>query len=66
MELANLLGGQRRSEPKHILGLKIFTMIMLISGFTGYLTVLIIDVIQDAPIIITSYVNVDGVRPPGN
>ncbi|CAB5360068.1 unnamed protein product [Rhizophagus irregularis] len=64
MRLTNLLGGNRRSEPKHLLGLKIFTMIMLISGLTGYLAVLIVDVNQDAPIIITSYVNVDGVRAP--
>ncbi|CAG8676020.1 6337_t:CDS:2 [Rhizophagus irregularis] len=64
MRLTNLLGGNRRSEPKYLLGLKIFTMIVLISGLTGYLAVLIVDVNQDAPIIITSYVNVDGVRAP--
>lgn len=66
MRLTNLLGGNRRSEPKYLLGLKIFTMIVLISGLTGYLAVLIVDVNQDAPIIITSYVNVDGVRAPSN
>lgn len=41
-------------------------MIMLIACLTGYLAVLIIDVNQGASIIVTSYVNVDGVRPPSN
>lgn len=66
MKLTRLLGGRRRSEPKHLLRLKLFTMIMLIACLTGYLAVLIIDVNQVAPVIITSYVNVDGVRPPSN
>ncbi|GBB97460.1 hypothetical protein RclHR1_00030017 [Rhizophagus clarus] len=64
MDLSNFLGEHRHSEPKHLLGLKIFTMIILICGLTGYLAILIIDVNQDAPIIITSYDNVNGVRPP--
>jgi hypothetical protein len=66
MELTNLLGGHRRSEPKLLLRLKVFTMIMLISGLIGYLAILIIDVNRDAPIIVSSYANVDGVRPPSN
>ncbi|CAG8676022.1 6338_t:CDS:2 [Rhizophagus irregularis] len=64
MKLTSLLGGRRRSEPKHLLGIKLFTMIMLIACLTGYLAVLIIDVNQGASIIVTSYFNVDGVRPP--
>lgn len=66
MKLTSLLGGRRRSEPKHLLGIKLFTMIMLIACLTGYLAVLIIDVNQGASIIVTSYFNVDGVRPPSN
>ncbi|CAB4386960.1 unnamed protein product [Rhizophagus irregularis] len=64
MNLTELLNRQRRSEPTVLLGLKIFTMIMLITCLTGYLTVVIIDVKQDAPIIKTSFVDVDGVPPP--
>ncbi|PKY16278.1 hypothetical protein RhiirB3_428620 [Rhizophagus irregularis] len=64
MKLTSLLSGRRRSEPKHLLRIKLFTMIMLIACLTGYLAVLIIDVNQGASIIVTSYVNVDGVRPP--
>ncbi|CAB4495227.1 hypothetical protein RhiirA5_412867 [Rhizophagus irregularis] len=64
MNLTELLNRQRRSEPTILLGLKIFTMIMLITCLTGYLTVVIIDVKQDAPIIKTSFIDVDGVPPP--
>ncbi|CAB4397306.1 unnamed protein product [Rhizophagus irregularis] len=64
MKLTSLLSGSRRSEPKHLLRIKLFTMIMLIACLTGYLAVLIIDVNQGASIIVTSYFNVDGVRPP--
>ncbi|RGB29336.1 hypothetical protein C1646_766733 [Rhizophagus diaphanus] len=64
MNLTELLNRQRRSEPTILLGLKIFTMIMLITCLTGYLVVVIIDVKQDAPIIKTSFIDVDGVPPP--
>ncbi|GES92293.1 galactose oxidase [Rhizophagus clarus] len=64
MDLSNFLGKHRRSEPKHLFGLKIFTMIILISSLAGYLAILIIGVNQDAPTIVTYYANVDGVRPP--
>ncbi|RIA84954.1 hypothetical protein C1645_741947 [Glomus cerebriforme] len=64
MNLADLFRKSRRSEPTILLALKIFTMIMLIASLTGYLIVVIIDVKQDASIIMTSFVNVDAIRPP--
>jgi hypothetical protein len=64
MNLTNLFHRQRRSEPIVLFGLKLFTMIMLIACLTGYLAVVIIDVKQDAPIIKTSFIDVDGVPPP--
>ncbi|RIA90348.1 hypothetical protein C1645_823483 [Glomus cerebriforme] len=64
MNLVNLLQGHRRSESTFLLGLKLLIMIIILSGLTGYLAILIIEVKQDAPITITSFINVEGIRPP--
>ncbi|PKY49271.1 hypothetical protein RhiirA4_465184 [Rhizophagus irregularis] len=65
MNLIDLLYKHRRSEPTILLGLKLFTMIILMACLTGYLVVVIIDVKQDSPIIATSFINVDAVPLPG-
>ncbi|PKC67629.1 hypothetical protein RhiirA1_458175 [Rhizophagus irregularis] len=65
MNLIDLLYRHRRSEPTILLGLKLFTMTILMACLTGYLVVVIIDVKQDDGLIIkTSYINVDAVPPP--
>ncbi|RIA84945.1 hypothetical protein C1645_831519 [Glomus cerebriforme] len=64
MNLADLFRENRRSEPIILFGLKLFTMIILIACLTGYLVIVLIDVEQDAPIIRTSFVNVDAIHPP--
>ncbi|CAG8598639.1 8112_t:CDS:2 [Rhizophagus irregularis] len=64
MNLIDLLYKHRRSEPTILLGLKLFTMIILMACLTGYLVVVIIDVKQDSPIIATSFNNVDAVPLP--
>ncbi|CAB4416563.1 unnamed protein product [Rhizophagus irregularis] len=65
MNLIDLLYRHRRSEPTILLGLKLFTMTILMTCLTGYLVVVIIDVKQDDGLIIkTSYINVDAVPPP--
>ena len=64
MNLTNLLNGYRRSEPAALLILKLFMMIILLACLTGYLVIVIIDIIQDAPIIITSFTSQDSLRPP--
>ena len=64
MNLIDLLYRHRRSEPTILLGLKLFTMIILMACLTGYLVVVIIDVNQDAPNIKTSFTSVDAVPPP--
>ena len=66
MNLTDLFRGYRRSEPRTLLVLKLFMMIILMACLTGYLAIVIIDVIQDAPIIRTSFINQDGIRPPSN
>ena len=65
MYLKNLLlRGYRRSESKILLGLKLFTMIMLILCLTGYTAIVIMDVQQDAPAIQTSFIYPDTIRVP--
>jgi hypothetical protein len=65
MNLIDLLYRHRRSEPTILLGLKLFTMTILMTCLTGYLVVVIMDVKQDDGLIIkTSYINVDAVPPP--
>ncbi|RIA90353.1 hypothetical protein C1645_823489 [Glomus cerebriforme] len=64
MNLANLFKGHGRSETTFLLGLKIFTMIMILACLTGYLAVIIIEIKQDVPVTVTSFVNVDAIRPP--
>ncbi|RGB23699.1 hypothetical protein C1646_774134 [Rhizophagus diaphanus] len=64
MNLIDLLYKHRRSEPTILLGLKLFTMIILMACLTSYLVVVIIDVKQDSPIIATSFTNVDAVPLP--
>ncbi|CAG8598598.1 8110_t:CDS:2 [Rhizophagus irregularis] len=65
MNLIDLLYRHRRSEPTILLGLKLFTMTILMACLTGYLVVVIIDVKQDDGLIIkTSYINVDAIPPP--
>ncbi|GBC04955.1 hypothetical protein RclHR1_05970012 [Rhizophagus clarus] len=66
MNLADLFRGHRRSEPMTLLVLKLLIMIILISCLTGYLAIVMIDVIQDAPITRTSFVNFKNIRPPTN
>ncbi|RGB23703.1 hypothetical protein C1646_774138 [Rhizophagus diaphanus] len=63
MNLIDLFRGHRRSEPMTLLVLKLIIMIILIACLAGYLTIVIIDVIQDAPIIRTSYIK-SAIRPP--
>ncbi|CAB4495216.1 hypothetical protein RhiirA5_412878 [Rhizophagus irregularis] len=63
MNLIDLFRGHRRSEPTILLVLKLIIMIILVACLTGYLTIVIIDVIQDAPIIRTSYIK-STIRPP--
>jgi hypothetical protein len=65
MNLAVLFRGHRRSEPTILLALKLLIMIILIACLTGYLAIVIIDIIQDAPIIRTSYFY-SPIRPPSN
>ncbi|CAB5093612.1 unnamed protein product [Rhizophagus irregularis] len=50
-------------KPTILLVLKLIIMIILVACLTGYLTIVIIDVIQDAPIIRTSYIK-STIRPP--
>ncbi|GBC04960.1 hypothetical protein RclHR1_05970017 [Rhizophagus clarus] len=64
MILTDLFLGQRRSEPKILLALKLFIMIILVACLIGYLAIIIIDIIYDAPIIVTSYENANAIRPP--
>ncbi|RGB28215.1 hypothetical protein C1646_768108 [Rhizophagus diaphanus] len=64
MNLAELFRGHRRSEPTTLLLLKLFMMIILVACLTGYLSIIIIDVVQDAPIVKTSFDNSNGIRPP--
>ncbi|CAB4402328.1 unnamed protein product [Rhizophagus irregularis] len=54
----------RRSEPTTLLVLKRLMMIILVTCLTGYFSILIIDVVQDTPIIKTSFVDFDAIRPP--
>ncbi|RIA80025.1 hypothetical protein C1645_839419 [Glomus cerebriforme] len=63
MNLTELISGYRRSEPTFIFVLKLVIMVMLIVCLTGYFAIMIIDVNQDAPIIMTSFVT-DAIRPP--
>jgi hypothetical protein len=65
MNLIDLFRGHRRSEPTTLLVLKLIIMIILVACLAGYLTIVIIDVIQDAPIIRTSYIK-SAIRPPSN
>ncbi|RIA99295.1 hypothetical protein C1645_800671 [Glomus cerebriforme] len=64
MNLAEFFRGYRRSEPTILYGLKLFMMIILIACLTGYLAIVIIDVNQDAPIIMSSFTNINTIRPP--
>ncbi|CAB4416567.1 unnamed protein product [Rhizophagus irregularis] len=64
MNLANLFRGHRRSEPMTLLVLKLLMMIILVACLTGYLSIVIIDVVQDAPIAKTSFVESNTIRPP--
>ncbi|RIA84959.1 hypothetical protein C1645_831534 [Glomus cerebriforme] len=64
MNFSEFFRGYRRSEPTILYGLKLFIMIILMICLTGYLAVIIIDVMQDSPIIRTSFVSVDAVHAP--
>ncbi|CAB5093648.1 unnamed protein product [Rhizophagus irregularis] len=64
MNLVNLFRGHRRSEPTTLLVLKLLMMIILVACLTGYLSIVIIDVVQDAPIAKTSFVESNTIRPP--
>jgi hypothetical protein len=65
MNLTVLFRGHRRSEPTTLLVLKLLIMIILVACLTGYLAIVIIDIIQDAPIIRTSHFK-SPIRPPSN
>ncbi|CAB4487184.1 uncharacterized protein OCT59_001273 [Rhizophagus irregularis] len=64
MNLAELFRGHRRSEPTTLLLLKLMMMIILVACLTGYLSMVIIDVVQDAPIVKTSFVDSNAIPPP--
>ena len=66
MNLVDLFRGHRRSEPTTLLVLKLLMMIILVACLTGYLSMVIIDVVQDAPIVKTSFVDSNAIRPPSN
>ncbi|CAB4386958.1 unnamed protein product [Rhizophagus irregularis] len=64
MNLGDLFRGyRRRSEPPILFILKLFIMIIFIACLTAYLSFVIKDVIFDAPIIKTSFIN-SIFRPP--
>ncbi|RIA80028.1 hypothetical protein C1645_839422 [Glomus cerebriforme] len=64
MNLTNLFRGYRHSEPTIILRMKIFAMIVLVACLTGYVVILINDVLRDEPVIKISYKYYASLRPP--
>ncbi|CAB4495224.1 uncharacterized protein OCT59_010266 [Rhizophagus irregularis] len=67
MNLADLFRGYRHTEPRILLLLKLFMMIILVACLAGYLAIILIDIQQDAPIIRTSFHISDDnlpIRPP--
>lgn len=69
MNLADLFRGYRYTEPRILLLLKLFMMIILVACLAGYLAIILIDIQQDAPIIRTSFHISDDnlpIRPPSN
>ncbi|RGB29339.1 hypothetical protein C1646_766736 [Rhizophagus diaphanus] len=67
MNLADLFRGYRHTEPRILLLLKLFIMIILVACLAGYLAIILIDIQKDGPIIRTSFHISDDnlpIRPP--
>ncbi|CAG8455008.1 2010_t:CDS:2 [Funneliformis mosseae] len=64
MNFDDLLGKQRKSEPRVVLLLRIFALLIISSCLISYITILIIDVNDEIPAIKTSEVPVDSIAIP--
>ncbi|CAI2168322.1 18060_t:CDS:10, partial [Funneliformis geosporum] len=64
MNFDDLLGKQRKSEPRVVLIIRIFTLFIISSCIIAYIIILIKEVINEIPAIKTSEVTVDSLAIP--
>ncbi|CAG8547290.1 8114_t:CDS:2 [Funneliformis mosseae] len=64
MNLGDLLGNQRKSEPNVVLMMRLLTLLIIASCFILYIAMLIMDVNNELPMIITSEDPVDSLALP--
>ncbi|CAG8473123.1 3958_t:CDS:2 [Funneliformis caledonium] len=64
MNFDDLLGKQRKSEPRVVLVMRVFALLIISSCLISYITILIIDVNDEIPAIKTSEVPVDSIAIP--
>ncbi|CAG8679963.1 9955_t:CDS:2, partial [Funneliformis caledonium] len=65
MRFNELFTRHRKTEPSSVILLRILIMIILISSLTGYLTILIIDVTSDEPVLINTVIEATEIPIPG-
>ncbi len=65
MYLNELFTRHRRTEPTSVIILRLIIMTFLISCFTGYIVILVIEVTGDEPVLKNSIIEAEEIPIPG-